>query len=133
MARVASAVPPALYVVVVVACGGSGCSMCWWWLYVVVVVEYNSHIHMHTQQAQTCTDGADKQEQTRTHTRTHVQKHISKDLKRTHSMHGSAHTVSGVSQVEVNVPCMWHKNIYTYSLHITACAHTSDSYVCIEC
>ena len=73
----------------------------------VVVVEYNSHIHMHmhTQQAQMCRDGADTQEQTCTHTRTHENTY-SKDPKRTHSTHGSVHTVSGVSQVEVNVPCM---------------------------
>ena len=44
----------------------------------VVVVEYNLHIHMHTQQVQMCTDGADTQEQTRTHENTH-----SKDLKLT--------------------------------------------------
>ena len=74
----------------------------------VVVVEYNSHIHMHTQQVQMCTDGADTQEQTRTHTCTHKNMY-SKDLKRTHSTHGSAHTVSGVSQVEVNV----------YTMHVT--------------
>ena len=43
--------------------------------------------------------------ETRTHTCTHENMY-SKDLKRTHSTHGSAHTVSGVSQVEVNVPCM---------------------------
>ena len=71
----------------------------------VVVVEYNSHIHMHTQQAQICTDGADTQEQT-AHICVHTKTLYSKDLKRTHSTHGSAHTVSGVSQVEVNVPCM---------------------------
>ena len=98
----------------------------------VVVVEYNSHIHMHTQQVQMCTDDADTQEQTRTHTCTQENTY-SKDLKRTHITHGSAHTVSGVSQVEVNVPCMWDKSTYTYSLYITACAHTCDSYVCIEC
>ena len=98
----------------------------------VVVVEYNSRIHMHTQQAQMCTDGADTQEQTRTHTHTHDNTY-SKDLKRTHSTHGSAHTVSHVSTGEVTVPCMWHKSTHTYSLYIMACAHTSDSYACIQC